>query len=271
MEFTSDHLNHPFILLINNAEHNVLEKTDENNSLVSKNKIEFNGFLNIDDFKKELNSRLESYLESVEKEINSIQFKADRVKFLNKILKDLDSFKGQVFKLKGDKIIQHLKYKLNNDLKDNFYSENGLSIAKLFFETQLELLIKSIEKLEEEKKDLKSLSQEDINRTFESSSNDVTKCLDIKKIKTSLTVQELAFFFKILKDANIFEPNNTTDFGKVVSEIFSSKKKNSFSQATFMKEYYKSTDDLHDVAVKFSNVLLPELKRISESYKNLKK
>lgn len=271
MESTTNHLNHSFILLIKNAENKVVEKKEDENSFFTKNKLEFNGFSKIEDFKMELNSRLENYIESADHTMNSIQYKADRIKFLNLILKKLDFIKGQVFRLKDDKIIQHLAYELNNELKDNFYSENGKSICKDFISTQYEYLNKCIDWIKQKKQDVESLTQEDINKTYETLSSDVTKCLGIKKIKTSLTVQELAFFFKILKDANIFEPNNLTDFGKVVSEIFSTKKKDSFSHNTFMKEYHKSNEDLHDAALKFSNILLPELKRISEEYKKLKK
>ncbi len=251
MDATIPHLDHPFILLIKKAEHAVIEKSGEQSSLITKNKLEFNGFSKIDEFKKELNLRFDNYFESFEDEINLIQLKSDRIKLLNTILKDLHSVKDNVFILKGDKITQHFAYNLNNDLKDDFYSDNESSMCYEFFVVQHEYLNKCIARIKQEKQDLESLTQEDIDRTYGTSSSDVSKCIGIKKIKTSLTVQELAFLFKILEESELFTPENKGDWGKVVVELFKTDRINSISYKSFMNEYYKKEEDLEDVADKF--------------------
>lgn len=251
MDATKTHLDHPFILLIKKAEHTVVEKTSEEDSFIAKNKLEFNSFSKIDDFKKELNTRFDDYFDLIDDKMNSIQFKADRIKFLNTILKDLNFIKEQVFKLKGDKITQHLAYNFNNDLKDNSFSEDESSMCSDFFRAQHDYLNRCIENVQQEKQDLESLTQEDIDKTYGTSSSDVSKCLGINKIKTSLTVQELAFFFKILEESELFTPENKGDWGKVVVELFKTDRKNSISYKSFMNEYHKKEEDLEVVAVRF--------------------
>ncbi len=94
-------------------------------------------------------------------------------------------------------------------------------------------------------------AQEDIDRTYGTSSGDLSKCIGINKIKTSLTVQELAFFFKILEESELFTPENKGDWGKVVVELFKTDRKNSISYKSFMNEYFKKEEDLEIVADKF--------------------
>jgi hypothetical protein len=266
----TNHLDHPFLELIKKADHFVVEKEDKEEYMYPYT-MSFNGFLSIEEFIDKISFEFENYIYLLELEINKIQFKADRIKFINNIINHLEKIIEFSFKIKDDKIIKHLEYKFKDDFSQNFITESKILNYNNFLESQFEYIKNCINRVKQEKQDLENLTQEDIDKTYGTSSSDLSKCLGIKKIKTSLTVRELAFFFKILKDANIFEPNNATDFGKVVSEIFSSKKKDSFSQITFMKEYHKSTEDLYDAAVKFSTILLPELKKISEDYRNLKK
>ncbi|MEC4050095.1 hypothetical protein OX284_011690 [Flavobacterium sp. SUN046] len=268
MESTTNLLDHSFISLITKAEHKVVVKNTEEESTITKLKLEYNGFSTVDDFKDELIEKLEYYLESLHDEISIIQFKGDRIIFFSKILKDLENIKLKVFKFQGENIVGHSAYRLNNELNDSFYSQNESSMCIDFIKAQHDYLNKCIENIKQERLDLDSLTQEDIDRTYGTSSSDISKCLGIKKIKTSLTVQELAFFFRILKDANIFDPNAITDFAKVSSEIFSSKKKDLISQQTFMKEYHKTAESLHDVSLEFLVNILPKLKEISEKYKN---
>ena len=74
MDTNKTYLDHPFILLIKKAEHTVVEKTSEEDSFIAKNKLEFNSFSKIDDFKKELNTRFDDYFDLIDDKMNSIQF-----------------------------------------------------------------------------------------------------------------------------------------------------------------------------------------------------
>jgi hypothetical protein len=49
----------------------------------------------------------------------------------------------------------------------------------------------------------------------------------------------------------LFIPENSSDWGKVVVELFKTDRKDSLSHKSFMNEYYKKEEDLEDVANRF--------------------
>ncbi len=175
MDTTETHLDHPFLLLIKKADHIVVEKANKDD-YISPFTMSYNGFLTIQEFIKEISFEFDNYYYSVESEFNNIQFKADRIKFLNKIIKDLEEIKECSFKIKSDKIIQHLEYKFIDDFSQKFISENSPLDYYNYLESQYDSLKKCIERFEQEKQDLESLTQEDIDRTYGTSSGDLSKC-----------------------------------------------------------------------------------------------
>jgi prefoldin subunit 5 len=187
MKLFTNHLDHPFLELIKKADHVVVEKANKE-EYISPFTMSFNGFLTINEFIKEISFELDNYhYYVVESEINTIQFKAERIKFLNKIIKDLENINESSFKIKNDKIIQHLQYNFIDDFSQNLINKNKPLYYYDYLETQIEYLNKCIDRIKQEKQDLESLTQEDIDRTYGTSSSDLSKCIGINKIKTSLS------------------------------------------------------------------------------------
>lgn len=250
MKLLTNYLDHLFLELIKKADHVVVEKANKE-EYISPYTMSFNGFLTINEFNKKLSFEFDNYYYLVESEINTIQLKADRIKFLNKIIKYLEEINECSFKIKDHNNIQHLDYKFKDEFSQKFISEKSPLDYYNYLESQHDFLKKCIERFKQEKQDLENLTQKDIDRTFGTSSGDISKCIGINKIKTSLTVQELALFFKILEEAELFIPENKGDWGKVVVELFKTDRMNSISYKSFMNEYYKKFDEQEKVGDRF--------------------
>lgn len=78
---------------------------------------------------------------------------------------------------------------------------------------------------------------------------------DGEKIKTYLTVKQLAFLFRALKECKLIEGSNAQLVGRVISKAFDSKAKEDISAGNLSKHFYELSED----AVEFWLLLFPKL------------
>ncbi|GAA4032668.1 hypothetical protein GCM10022386_16140 [Flavobacterium cheonhonense] len=263
MSKIDDLLKHIFVAQIVTANHKVIEKPEGKGQIVL-NTTSYNDFNSLDDFNSSLESNFDKFCDSIEEQLDNIVNKVERIKFLDSILKSLDKINRITFETKKTGLI-HKNYKFSNDLEDEFFEKNSTAYCNDFILSQHTFLLKSIEFIKESKRQNENFTQDDINNLLFVSNTNTSKCLGIKKIKTKLTVEELAFFFKILQKAEIFQPNNSTDFAKVVAEIFQTNKKDKLSDNTFMKYFHSKQPS--SVAAKFIGDYLPQIKEEIEKFK----
>lgn len=263
MSTIEDLLKHPFIALIEKAEHIVVEKPKGKDYLIP-NTTTYNGFNSIDEFNLNLEAEFEKFSYAIEEHLDTKINKIDRINLLNILLKEFDKLNRNTIEIKKTHLI-HKNYNFINNLGDTFYKGNSINLCHDFIKTQYTYLSKLTEYIKDCKRVNELLTQDDINNRLAVSNIDGSKCLGIKKIKTNLTVEELAFFFKILQNIGILQPNNSNDLGKVVAELFQTNKKDNLSSATFMKYYYEK--EPNSVAAKFIGDYLPQIKKEIEKYK----
>lgn len=263
MSKIDDLLKHTFVAQIVTANHKVIEKPEGKGQIVL-NTTSYNDFNSLDDFNSSLESNFDKFCDSIEEQLDNIVNKVERIKLLDSILKSLDKINRITFETKKTGLI-HKNYNFSNDLEDEFYEKNSTAHCYNFILSQHTFLLRSIEFIKESKRQNENFTQDDINNLLFVSNTDASKCLGIKKIKTKLTVEELAFFFKILQGVGIFEPENNSDFSKVASELFQTKKSQTLSRKSFMNKYVET--EFSSTAAKFIGDYLPQIRKEIEKFK----
>ncbi len=86
-----------------------------------------------------------------------------------------------------------------------------------------------------------------------------------EKIKTYLTVKQLAFLFRALKECKLIEGSNAQLVGRVMSKAFDSKAKEDLSAGNLSKHFYDLTDD----AVEFWLLLFPKLEAFAKKQQEI--
>lgn len=256
-------LNSDFFKLISIAEMVIIP--NPNSDKINQYAIRFNGYMNESHFESDLKKKSKSLLKEIEDYLNEESSRLNRLDFLSKLKTDTEDFIAETFSFKKD-VIASKKFSLIDPYMDTLYSKKSDGFISNYIKIINDELNKFQSNINRIIENTKSYTQDEIDALFIKSHPNSSKCLGVKKLKTSLTVEQLAFFFKIMNECGLISYDEKTSIGKIVADLFETEKTKGISSKSFVNHLNKKDTDYHDSAVFIKVDALVKIKEIIEKY-----